>query len=1196
MRLRTVIILVLAAIVLLPLAALGYLLTMGPEDLKDLIIARVEAQTGRQLAINGRFEIDLSLTPSVIAEDITFQNAEWGSRPELARVGYIEVAIDLVPLIGGTIDLSRIALKDADILIETDAGGRSNLDFRTRPAAAVGDDIPPPAVESPVPSAAPPGPPPTPNIPIVRDADFDNVTVVFKNQASGDVRTLHVAEIDIDGLGAQTPLDVSMIGDFDQVAIEIVGQLGSPAQMLTPTEAWPLSLVGTAGGISLDIAGTMTEPTAARGLDVAIQARGPEIAALGHLFATEIPRAGPFKILVTVLGDLDGTLALQDIDAELGQTEEMTLTARGTVGSVFEAENVDLALTAEGAALETLAAIVGQRIPPVGPYRAAAQVKGDLGGTLALSDLDAEIGVPETVRITAQGDVASVMQGGGIALDLSAEGTEWGRLRQVLPDGLGPVSFPDIGPFDVAASVRGDVDGILAVDGLRVDLGGPDTLSLVATGAVASAMDGGGIDVTAELQGAEFKDLVAMLPADFVPGGDRLPQLGPFRIGLTALGDANGVLAIGDIDASVGRSEFVSLGVEGSVASVMVGDGLDLRLHAVGADLGMVNDVLPPDMLGDIRLPALGPFDVIVRLQGDASGALSLSDLDARLGARKTVQVTARGAVEDLRAGRGINLQARLEGWETGRLNTLVPPGILGNTTLPSLGPYDVAGTVTGNIDGVFAVTGLNAAIGTEDRALITAEGTVTDVRAIQGLDLQVGARGGSLAALSPAVGAELPETDPFSFSAAVKGNWQEELSIGGLVASIGESDLAGDLDVAFKEARPSLRARVESRRLDLDALRGLAAVEAPVTPQAGPGVTAVPPIAGPATPVQQPSAGPDGGRRVIPNDPLPVDDLKALDLDAEVQVAELIFDGQRIDSAQAKVDLVGGKLTLDPLQGGLDGGLISGNMVLDASLSEPALSGQLTIRQYNLGSLLAARRIMQGFRGRADITMSDLTSNGRTLRALSANLNGTLALRMGAGSMDAGEVNQLSGGAADLARLLLGGGQVKDMTINCIDLRYAVSGGVMRTEKALLDTDIVTVMGSGDANLATERLDLFVGGRPKGRALAPEVALKIGGTFADPEFKVDKTSAVGAAGGLFLGEVLGKAVPGSSALSGLIGTLSGGSEFPCQGIPGASNVKIAERQPEKKREETPKAQGQDGEKDKLEEKLNRFLEGILGQ
>ena len=117
--------------------------------------------------------------------------------------------------------------------------------------------------------------------------------------------------------------------------------------------------------------------------------------------------------------------------------------------------------------------------------------------------------------LEARGGIDDVVEGQGIDLALAARGSQWGRLQEVFPDGLGPVSFPEIGPFDISANVRGDVTGMLAVDGIRAGIGFAETLSVSATGAVASAMDGGGIDIRADVTGQEFKDLIGLLRAPF---------------------------------------------------------------------------------------------------------------------------------------------------------------------------------------------------------------------------------------------------------------------------------------------------------------------------------------------------------------------------------------------------------------------------------------------------------------------------------------------------------------------------------------------------------------------------------------------------------------------------------------------------------------------------------------------------------
>ncbi len=57
----------------------------------------------------------------------------------MATIGLLEAGIRLLPLIGGEFDIERIVLRDADVLIETDAEGRSNLDFGNTDARS--DDL-----------------------------------------------------------------------------------------------------------------------------------------------------------------------------------------------------------------------------------------------------------------------------------------------------------------------------------------------------------------------------------------------------------------------------------------------------------------------------------------------------------------------------------------------------------------------------------------------------------------------------------------------------------------------------------------------------------------------------------------------------------------------------------------------------------------------------------------------------------------------------------------------------------------------------------------------------------------------------------------------------------------------------------------------------------------------------------------------
>ena len=83
----------------------------------------------------GDIRLDIGFRPALVVEDVSFQNADWGSRPEMVMVKRFEVRVALIPLIGGDIRIKRLILVEPDILIETNAAGESNLKFEKRPGA-----------------------------------------------------------------------------------------------------------------------------------------------------------------------------------------------------------------------------------------------------------------------------------------------------------------------------------------------------------------------------------------------------------------------------------------------------------------------------------------------------------------------------------------------------------------------------------------------------------------------------------------------------------------------------------------------------------------------------------------------------------------------------------------------------------------------------------------------------------------------------------------------------------------------------------------------------------------------------------------------------------------------------------------------------------------------------------------------------
>lgn len=94
--------------------------------------------TGRTLKIDGPLRVGFSLVPTVVAETVSFSNAEWGTKPRMLEAGRLELQVALLPLLSGSVDVRRVVIQDADIWLETDRKGRGNWDFgpaKVTPAA-----------------------------------------------------------------------------------------------------------------------------------------------------------------------------------------------------------------------------------------------------------------------------------------------------------------------------------------------------------------------------------------------------------------------------------------------------------------------------------------------------------------------------------------------------------------------------------------------------------------------------------------------------------------------------------------------------------------------------------------------------------------------------------------------------------------------------------------------------------------------------------------------------------------------------------------------------------------------------------------------------------------------------------------------------------------------------------------------------
>ena len=89
----------------------------------------VSEKTGREFAIEGKFNVDLARLTVVIAEDRRVQKTAWADDPEMIEIGRAEIRVDLWSLFSGPIIVELIDINDVEIRLVKSEDGDANWDL-----------------------------------------------------------------------------------------------------------------------------------------------------------------------------------------------------------------------------------------------------------------------------------------------------------------------------------------------------------------------------------------------------------------------------------------------------------------------------------------------------------------------------------------------------------------------------------------------------------------------------------------------------------------------------------------------------------------------------------------------------------------------------------------------------------------------------------------------------------------------------------------------------------------------------------------------------------------------------------------------------------------------------------------------------------------------------------------------------------
>lgn len=268
-----------------PIAAIGGVAWIATRDLSRYqakLTDQIRKVTGRELAARVPLSIKLGSEPAMVAEGVTLSNASWGSRPDLARVQRVTLYLDPFSLLLGEIKIGRVVLEGADILVERNDVGDTNLEM-----------LPPPDGS---------GPHPGENrslrmrtAPIFPWINLVDVKDSVLTISDGGGRPPVVVEIAKATFKAPAPNQTLQIeGRFaapQAVPLELTGNAGS-------FDGWMrglpgnIDLQGEFGGGKIAIKGGV----GVKGTTLQVTADGPDVSVLGPYVRLPVPAGGPYSL------------------------------------------------------------------------------------------------------------------------------------------------------------------------------------------------------------------------------------------------------------------------------------------------------------------------------------------------------------------------------------------------------------------------------------------------------------------------------------------------------------------------------------------------------------------------------------------------------------------------------------------------------------------------------------------------------------------------------------------------------------------------------------------------------------------------------------------------------------------------------------------------------------------------------------
>ena len=239
-----------------------------------------EHLAGRQMTVDGPFEVTLAETSSLLVGGVRFEPLPGGETPLLKEVGRIQMRVALTPLLRGLVVVKDLEVDD---VIFTHQKSGSTGKARAVPLKWLWRLL----------------------TPVVERVALNHWQIDFTDIMPGRTDQFLLRHLTLDDIDNSGPLFLQGTGRVNADDFRIAGQMGGTLALFEERHPFPIDLQFTLAQFQATLSGAIDHPMDGQGFNLKVAIEEQELANFLQVFNIDTPPLGRFTFIADLAGDIE---------------------------------------------------------------------------------------------------------------------------------------------------------------------------------------------------------------------------------------------------------------------------------------------------------------------------------------------------------------------------------------------------------------------------------------------------------------------------------------------------------------------------------------------------------------------------------------------------------------------------------------------------------------------------------------------------------------------------------------------------------------------------------------------------------------------------------------------------------------------------------------------------------------------------